>query len=115
MVQTLTDWLKQSRLIVVAVEMDKGRVRVKGDGEVCSDLSCGERRQWARQRDAPRLAWRAGLHYYWRWTITLLGADRRSEQRCKSSGGHQSASPRGNSSCWPEPGPVLTIQRLHRI
>jgi len=42
MVQTLTDWLKQSRLIVVAVEMDKGRVRVKGDGEVCSDLSCGE-------------------------------------------------------------------------
>ena len=42
MVQTLTDWLKQSRLIVVAVEMDKGRVRVKGDGGVCSDLSCGE-------------------------------------------------------------------------
>jgi hypothetical protein len=42
MVQTLTDWLKQSRLIVVAVEMDKGRVRVKGDGGACSDLSCGE-------------------------------------------------------------------------
>ena len=42
MVQSLTDWLKQSRLIVVAVEMDKGRVRVKGDGDVCSDLSCGE-------------------------------------------------------------------------
>ena len=42
MVQSLTDWLKQSRLIVVAVEMDKGRVRVKGDGEVCSDLSCSE-------------------------------------------------------------------------
>ena len=31
MVQSLTDWLKQSRLIVVAVEMDKGRVRVKGE------------------------------------------------------------------------------------
>jgi membrane protein implicated in regulation of membrane protease activity len=39
MVQTLTDWLKQSRLIVVAVEMDKGRVRVKGDGEVWSRSS----------------------------------------------------------------------------
>lgn len=43
MVQSLTDWLKQSRLIVVAVEVDKGRVRVKSDGEACSDLSCGER------------------------------------------------------------------------
>ena len=43
MVPSLTEWLKQSRLIVVAVEMDQGRVRVKSDGEVCSDLSCGER------------------------------------------------------------------------
>jgi hypothetical protein len=43
MVQSLTDWLKQSRLIVVAVEADKGRVRVKSDGEACSDLACGER------------------------------------------------------------------------
>lgn len=43
MVQTLTDWLKHSRLIVVAVDTDTGRVRVKDEGAVCSDLACGER------------------------------------------------------------------------
>lgn len=42
MAQSLTDWLQQSRLIVVEVQREKGRIRVKGEGEVCSDLSCGE-------------------------------------------------------------------------
>jgi len=53
MVQSLTDWLKQSRLIVVAVEMDKGRVRVKGDEGVCSDLSCGEQTLVVSDDDPP--------------------------------------------------------------
>ncbi len=42
MTQSLTEWLQRSRLTVVAVEKATGRVRVKGDGDACSDLSCGE-------------------------------------------------------------------------
>jgi hypothetical protein len=41
MTQSLTDWLQQSRLTVVAVDPAQHRLRVKGDG--CSDLSCHER------------------------------------------------------------------------
>jgi hypothetical protein len=36
----LTESLKQSRLIVVAVDPAAGRIRVRGEAEVCSDLSC---------------------------------------------------------------------------
>ncbi|MEK7730988.1 MAG: hypothetical protein AAB363_03945 [Planctomycetota bacterium] len=42
MTQSLTEWLQRSRLTVVAVEKATGRVRVKGEGDACSDLSCGE-------------------------------------------------------------------------
>ncbi len=43
MAESFTDWLQQSRLIVVGVDTATGRVRVKGHGDECSDLSCGER------------------------------------------------------------------------
>jgi hypothetical protein len=42
MTQSLTDWLQQNRLIVVAVDPSSRRVRVKGAADVCSDLACGE-------------------------------------------------------------------------
>ncbi len=38
MTASLTDWLQQSRLVVVAVDRAQGRLRVKG--EACSDLVC---------------------------------------------------------------------------
>ena len=41
MTQSVTDWLQQSRLIVVAVDAAAGRVRLKGVEEVCTDLTCG--------------------------------------------------------------------------
>lgn len=43
MSQSLTERLQRSRLTVVAVEKDTGRVRVKGEADACSDLSCGAR------------------------------------------------------------------------
>jgi len=41
MAQSITEWLQQSRLIVVAVDADAGRVRLKSEAAVCSDLHCG--------------------------------------------------------------------------
>ena len=40
MAQSLTEWLQQSRVMVVEVDGEHGRLRVKG--EACSDLSCHE-------------------------------------------------------------------------
>lgn len=40
MAQSLTEWLQQSRVMVVEVDPEHGRLRVKG--ETCSDLSCHE-------------------------------------------------------------------------
>ena len=40
MTQSLTDWLQQSRVMVVEVDREQGRLRVRG--ETCSDLSCHE-------------------------------------------------------------------------
>ena len=37
---SLTDSLKKDRLIVVAVDKVAGRIRVKSEAEVCSDLGC---------------------------------------------------------------------------
>lgn len=42
MAQSLTEWLQQSRLTVVAVDAAKGRMRVRGEGDACSDMSCSE-------------------------------------------------------------------------
>jgi hypothetical protein len=43
MAQSLTDWLQQSRVVVVAVDPASRRIRVKGEAEACTDLSCSER------------------------------------------------------------------------
>jgi hypothetical protein len=43
MSQSLTDWLQQSRFVVVAVDSARRSVRVKGEAEMCTDLSCSER------------------------------------------------------------------------
>ena len=42
MTQSLTDWLQQSRLLVVEVDKGQGRVRVRGAQDVCTELSCQE-------------------------------------------------------------------------
>ena len=43
MSQSLTDWLQQSRFVVVAVDPARRTVRIKGEAEMCTDLSCSER------------------------------------------------------------------------
>ena len=43
MSQSLTDWLQQTRFVVVGVDPTRRRLRIKGEGEVCTDLSCSER------------------------------------------------------------------------
>ena len=40
MTQSLTEWLQESRFIVVAVDHASGRVRVRTSSDACSDLSC---------------------------------------------------------------------------
>ena len=40
MAQSLTDLIQTSRLTVVAVDKDAGRLRVRDDAEMCTDLSC---------------------------------------------------------------------------
>ena len=42
MAQGLTEWLQKTRLTVVEVDRAKGRLRVRGEADACSDLSCGE-------------------------------------------------------------------------
>lgn len=43
MTQSLTDWLQQSRLMVVEVNKEEGRLRVRGAEDACTELSCQER------------------------------------------------------------------------
>jgi hypothetical protein len=43
MSQSLTDWLQQSRFVVVAVDPARRSLRIKGEAEMCTDLSCTER------------------------------------------------------------------------
>jgi hypothetical protein len=43
MTQSLTDWLQQSRVIVVGVDSATHRIRVKNESEACTDVSCHER------------------------------------------------------------------------
>jgi hypothetical protein len=37
-----TDALQRERMIVVAVDRASGRVRVRGEAEVCSDVACSD-------------------------------------------------------------------------
>ena len=43
MSQSLTDWLQQSRFVVVAVDPARRSLRIKGHTEMCTDVSCTER------------------------------------------------------------------------
>jgi hypothetical protein len=40
MAQSLTDWLQQSRYVVIGVDRDQGRIRIKSATDACTDLSC---------------------------------------------------------------------------
>ena len=42
MAQTLSELIQQSRLMVVAVDKTRARLRVKGVADTCVDLSCSE-------------------------------------------------------------------------
>jgi hypothetical protein len=39
---SLTDSIQQNRHIIVAVDVTRKTVRVKGDADACTDLSCSE-------------------------------------------------------------------------
>jgi hypothetical protein len=41
MVESLSEYLQSSRLTVVEVLKEAGRLRVKGPAEACTDVSCG--------------------------------------------------------------------------
>jgi hypothetical protein len=43
MAEGLTEHIQNSRLVVVAVRRAEGRLRVRGEADVCSDLSCSAR------------------------------------------------------------------------
>ena len=43
MSQSLTDWLQQSRFVVVSVDPARRSVRIKGEAEACTDIACSER------------------------------------------------------------------------
>jgi hypothetical protein len=43
MTQSLTDWLQHSRLLVVGVDPEQRRIRLKSQADACTDLSCSER------------------------------------------------------------------------
>ncbi len=42
MAQSLTEWLQKTRLTVIEVDSARGRLRVRGEADACSDLACGE-------------------------------------------------------------------------
>ncbi len=42
MAQTLSERIQQSRVMVVEVDKERGRLRVKGTADACTDLSCAE-------------------------------------------------------------------------
>lgn len=42
MAQSLTEWLQQTRLTVVDVDASRGRLRVRGASDACTELSCSE-------------------------------------------------------------------------
>jgi hypothetical protein len=42
MTQSLTDWLQQSRMVVIAVDPEQRRIRVRAETDGCSDLACAD-------------------------------------------------------------------------
>jgi xanthine dehydrogenase iron-sulfur cluster and FAD-binding subunit A len=37
-----TEWLQDTRLVIVSVDPDRQQVRIRGSRDACSDLRCGE-------------------------------------------------------------------------
>lgn len=37
-----TEWLQDSRLVIVSVDPDRQQLRVRGAQDACSELSCGQ-------------------------------------------------------------------------
>jgi hypothetical protein len=56
MMPSLTDELQRSRLVVVDVKPTEGRLRVRGEADVCTELSCSAHTLVVTDEDA-----RAGL------------------------------------------------------
>ncbi len=56
MTQGFTDWLQKSRLTVVDVDATRGRLRVRGEADACSDLACGEQTVVLTEEGAAGLA-----------------------------------------------------------
>ena len=56
MTQSLTDWLQQSRVVVVGVDSAARRIRVKNESEACTDVSCHERTLVVTDQGAADLA-----------------------------------------------------------
>ena len=42
MAQSLSESIQQSRMVVVEVDKSRGRLRVRGAADACTDLSCSE-------------------------------------------------------------------------
>ena len=42
MTQSLTEHIQSSRLVVVEVKRAEGRLRVRGEADMCTELSCSE-------------------------------------------------------------------------
>lgn len=40
MTRSLTDWLQESRFVVVGVDRATGHVRIKSSSDACTDLTC---------------------------------------------------------------------------
>ena len=42
MAQSLSELIQQSRLMVVAVDKSRSRLRLRGEADACTDISCSE-------------------------------------------------------------------------
>src|SRR5438874_5930188 len=52
MAESLTEHLQTSRLVVVEVKRAAGRLRVRGEGDVCTELSCSAQTLVVTDEDA---------------------------------------------------------------
>ena len=52
MTQSLTEHIQSSRLVVVEVKRAEGRLRVRGEADMCTELSCSEETLVVTDEDA---------------------------------------------------------------
>ena len=52
MTQSLTEQIQRSRLVVVEVKGAEGRLRVRGEADMCTELSCSEETLVVTDEDA---------------------------------------------------------------